>query len=166
MVAGEKDRLLSAAQSEQNANLRAEAVQQLGVMGAHDELWQLYQKESAVDVKRRIIQAMFAGGNVTRMSELANTEQNVDLRRAAIRNLGLMGSAKSSEMLTALYAKEKDVAIKKEIVNAFFLQNNATQLVAIARRETDPVMRKDIVGRLSHMRSKVALDYLMEILGK
>src|SRR5205823_1164342 len=41
MVAGEKDRLLAAAQTEQNPELRAEAVQQLGVMGAHDELWQL-----------------------------------------------------------------------------------------------------------------------------
>ena len=55
MVAGEKDRLLKAAQSEQNPELRAEAVQQLGVMGAHEELWQLYQKESSVDVKKRII---------------------------------------------------------------------------------------------------------------
>ena len=64
MVAGEKDRLLSAAQTEQNAELRGEAVQQLGKMGAHDELWQLYQKETAVDVKKRIIRAMFAGGNV------------------------------------------------------------------------------------------------------
>ena len=46
MVAGEKDRLLTAAQTEQNPELRAAAVQQLGVMGAHDELWTLYQKES------------------------------------------------------------------------------------------------------------------------
>ena len=45
MVAGEKDRLLSAAQTEQNSELRQEAVRQLGVMGAHDELWAMYQKE-------------------------------------------------------------------------------------------------------------------------
>ena len=63
MVAGEKDRLLAAAQAEQVAELRAEAVRQLGVMGADDELWQLYQKETAVEVKKRIIQAMFVGGN-------------------------------------------------------------------------------------------------------
>jgi hypothetical protein len=165
-VSGDRARVLAAATGEGSPELRAEAVQQLGVMGAHDELWQLYQKESTVDVKKRVIQAMFVGGNVTRMSELALNEQNVDLRRAAIRNLGLMGSARSGDTLTTLYGREKDVAIKKEIVNAFFLQNNAEQLVAIARKETDPVMRKDIVNRLSHMRSKVALDYLMEILNK
>jgi hypothetical protein len=109
---------------------------------------------------------MFVGGNVTRMSELALNEANVDLRRAAIRNLGLMGSSKSGDTLTTLYNREKDVAIKKEIINAFFLQSNAEQLVAIARKETDPNMRKELVSRLSQMRSKVALDYLMEILQK
>jgi HEAT repeat protein len=166
-ISGERGRVLAAATSETVPELRAEAVQQLGVMGAHEELWQLYQKETAVDVKKRIIQAMFVGGNVTRMSELALNEQNVELRRAAIRNLGLMGATRAGDTLTSLYAKEKDVATKKTIIEAFFLQNNAEQLVAIARKETDPAMRKEIVGRLSHMsNSKVALDYLMEILNK
>lgn len=44
MVAGDRARVLTAATSEPNAELRAEAVRQLGVMGAHDELWQLYGK--------------------------------------------------------------------------------------------------------------------------
>ena len=165
-VSGDRARVLAAATTEKTPELRAEAVQQLGVMGAHDELWTLYQKETAVDVKKRIIQAMFVGGNATRISELALNEPNVDLRRAAIRNLGLMGSSRTGETLTTLYGREKDPAIKKEIVNAFFLQGNATQLVAIARKETDPTMRKELVSRLSQMRSKVALDYLMEILQK
>ena len=165
-ISGDRTRVLAAATSEATPALRAEAVQQLGVMGAHEELWTLYQKESTVDVKKRIIQAMFVGGNVTRISELALNEQNVELRRAAIRNLGLMRAAKTSETLTTLYGREKDAAIKKEIINAFFLQGNAEQLVAIARKETDPAMRKELVSRLSQMRSKVALDYLMEILNK
>jgi hypothetical protein len=165
-VSGDRARVLAAATTEKTPELRAEAIQQLGVMGAHDELWTLYQKETAVDLKRRIIQAMFVGGNVTRMSELAMNEQTVELRRAAIRNLGLMRSAKGGETLTTLYNREKDLTIKKEIINAFFLQGNAEQMVAIARKETDPAMRKELVSRLSQMRSKVALDYLMEILNK
>jgi hypothetical protein len=166
MVSGDRARLLAAANTEKTPELRAEAVQQLGVMGAHEELWTLYQKETSVDVKKRIIQAMFVGGNVTRVSELALNESNLELRRAAIRNLGLMRGGKSSETLTLLYNREKDAAIKRDIINAFFIQSNAEQLVAIARKETDPDMRKELVSRLSQMRSKVALDYLMEILQK
>jgi hypothetical protein len=165
-ISGDRARVLAAATSETSPELRSEAVQQLGVMGAHEELWQLYQKESNVDVKKRIVQSMFVGGNSARLIELANNEQNVELKRTAIRNLGLMGSSKTSEALTALYAKEKDLDTRKAIVQAFFTQNNAEQLVAIARKETDPVMRKELVSRLSTMRSKVATDYLLEILNK
>jgi hypothetical protein len=165
-VSGERARVLAAATSESSPELRAEAVQQLGVMGAHDELWQLYQKEATVDVKKRIIQAMFVGGNATRLIELANNESSLELRRSAIRNLGLMGRTRTGEALLALYTKEKDLATKKDIIQGFYHQGNAEQLVAIARKETDPELRKAIVSQLSHMRSKVALDYLMEILNK
>ena len=166
-VAGDKARVLAAATSETTPELRSEAVQQLGVMGAHEELWQLYQKESNVDVKKRIMQAMFVGGNATRLIDLANSEPNAELRRTAIRNLGLMGASRTAEALTGLYGKEKDVENKKAVINAFFLQSNAEQLVAIARKETDPQLRREIVSRLSNMgRSKVAMDYLMEILNK
>ena len=167
-VAGDRTRVLAAATSETTPELRAEAVQQLGVMGAQDELWQLYQKESSADIKKRIMQAMFVGGGATRLIDLANTEQNPELRRTAIRNLGLMGSTRTSDALLAIYNKEKDLDNKKAVINAFFLQNNGDQLVAIARKETDLQLRKEIVGRLSTMgsRSKVVMDYLMEILNK
>ena len=75
MVAGEKDRLLTAAQTEQNPELRAEAVRQLGAMGANEELWQMYQKEASVDVKRQIIRAMQVGGNIDRLIELAKSRE-------------------------------------------------------------------------------------------
>ena len=54
LAAGHPDDLepaFAAAQSEQNPELRAVAVQQLGVMGAHAELSQLYQKETSPDIK-------------------------------------------------------------------------------------------------------------------
>ena len=168
MVAGEKDRLLAAAQTEQNAELRAEAVQQLGVMGAHDELWQLYQKETAIDVKKRIIQAMFVGGNATRLIELAKTEKTLELRRTAIRNLGIMDSKQTTSALLEIYAADKDPEIRKAVITGLFQQGNATALVDLARKEQDPAMKKEIVSRLSVMGSKepAVLQFMMEILGK
>ena len=67
----------------------------------------------------------------------------------------------------AIYTKEKDVDIKRTVTNALFVQGNAESLVAMARKETDPAMKRDIVSKLSLMtKSKVAMDYLMEILNK
>jgi HEAT repeat protein len=165
MVAGEKDRLLSAAQTEQNPELRSEAVQQLGVMGAHEELWVLYQKETAVDVKKRIIQAMFVGGNVTRLLELAKTEKDPELRRTAVRNLGVMDSKRTSDALVEIYNTDKDPAIRKAVIQGLFQQSNATALVDLARKEQDISMKKDIVQKLSVMGGNpAATAYMIEIL--
>lgn len=41
---------------------------------------------------------------------------------------------------------------------------NAKALVDLARNVKDPQLRREIVARLSHMRSKEAVDYLMELL--
>ena len=64
MMSGDKQRVLAAATSEKTPELRAEAVRQLGMMGARDELWQLYQKESSVDVRQQMLQGMMMGGDV------------------------------------------------------------------------------------------------------
>ena len=166
MVSGDRARVLAAATSESDAGLRGEAVRQLGVMGAHDELTQLYQKESSIDVKRQILQAMFVGGNGPRLLELARTEPNLDLRRIAVRNLGLMGASKTGQALVDIYATDKDAGIRRAAVNGLFVQNNAEALVGLARKEQNPAMKQELVQKLSVMKSKVATDYLLELLGK
>jgi hypothetical protein len=166
MVSGDKARVLTAAQTEQNADLRAEAVRQLGAMGANEELWQMYQKETTVPVKKQILQGMFVGGNATRMIELARTEKDPELRAVAVRNLGMMGGAKTGETLVELYNGEKDTAVRRNVINALFVQGNATALVAIARKETDPEMKKAVVQKLSTMQGKVVTDYMQELLSK
>jgi HEAT repeat protein len=166
MVSGEKGRLLKAAQGEQNPELRAEAVGQLGAMSAHEELWQLYQKETSIDVKRRILRSMHAGGSVDRLIDLAKSEQNPELRKEAVRALGLMRSTRTGEVLVQIYNSDTSVDVRKSVVHALFLQENATALVALARKEQNADLKKEIVGRLSHMRSKEATAYMIELLGK
>ena len=100
------------------------------------------------------------------MTELANAEQNPELRRRAIQHLGTMGRSKTGDALNGLYAKEKDAEIKRIIINALFVQNNAESLVAIARKETDPAAKRELVSKLSVMKNKVATDYLLELLNK
>jgi hypothetical protein len=51
-------------------------------------------------------------------------------------------------------------------VEALFIQDAARELVQLARKETDPQMRRELVQKLSLMDSKEAQDYMMEILNK
>jgi HEAT repeat protein len=165
MVSGDRTRLLGLAKSETTPELRGEAVQQLGVMGAHAELADLYSTETSVDVKKRIIQAMFVGGSADKLIELAKTEKDPALRRTAVRNLGLMGSSKTAEAIKAIYQSDTSPEIRKEAINALFLQNNGRILVELARAEKDPAMKKEMVSKMSIMgKSKEVTDYLLELL--
>jgi len=165
MVAGDKARVLALAKGEQDAALRAEAIQQLGVMGAHTELEQLYATETSVDNKKRIIQAMFVGGAVDKMIELAKNEKDPVLRRAAVRNLGLMGSKRTGDAIKTIYQSDSSPEIRKECINALFLSNDGKTMVELARAEKDPLMKKELVQKMSIMgKNKDIADYMMELL--
>ena len=166
MSGGSVERLIELAKAEQNPDLRRDAVRYLGNMSAHDELWQLYQTESSLDVKRQILRSMMSGGSVERLIELAKGEQNPELRRDAVRYLGNMRATRTGDVLVQIYNSDNNVDVKKSVINGLFTQDNATALVALARKEQDVNLKKDLVSKLSNMRSKVATDYMIELLGK
>lgn len=164
MTSGDRERLFGLAKGETDLALRAEAVRQLGVMNARAELSQLYTTETSADVKKQILQAMFVGGDSDRLIELAKGERDPELRRTAIRNLGLMKRPATTDALIAIYNSDQTPDVRRAVINALFIQNNASALVTLARAEKSPELKKDIVGRLSNMKSKEATDYLMELL--
>jgi tetratricopeptide (TPR) repeat protein len=164
MVAGDRERLLSVAKTESAPELRGEAVQQLGVMNAGAELNELYRTETTVEVKKRILQGMFIGNQSDRLIELAKSEKDPELRRTAIRNLGLMKRAGTSEALVSIYESDSAADVRRAVVNALFIQNNGKALVDLARAEKNMEMKKEIVSKLSIMNSPEAKAYLMELL--
>ena len=166
MLSGNKERVLQAARGEKSPELRAAAVHLLGVMGARAELRDMYRTESAESVKEGILKAMFIAGDVENVLDLAKTEPNPSLRRAAIHKLGLMDRDRSASALLSMYQTDRDVELKKAVLQALFLQNNGKALVAIARSEKDPRLKAEAVSKLSIMRNKDATDYMLEILSR
>ncbi|HEV2425853.1 MAG TPA: HEAT repeat domain-containing protein [Terriglobia bacterium] len=164
MLSGDRDRLLTAAKSESVPELRIDAIHQLGLLGANDQLWQLYQQETSVNVKKSILHALFLGGNSQRLLEVVRTERDPELQREAIHSLGLVGGDKTGDNLVEIYSSNMDPQTKKAVLDALFIQGNAHALVGIARKETNPAMKKEIVSKLALMNSKEATDYMMEIL--
>jgi hypothetical protein len=166
MISGDKEDLFTAAKNEKDPDLRREAIRQLGLVKGDSELEQLYQAETSVELRRDILQAFFLSGDTTRLLQAAQNERDVELRRAAIRNLGLVGGENASSALQAIYNKEADRGVREEVLNALFIGGNAKELVAIARNEKDPELKKMAVQKLSLMNSKESTDYMMELLQK
>lgn len=165
MIAGERDRILTAAKTEKDPHLRSAAVRLLGVMGARSELWQLYQSETSLDVKRTALQAMFVAGDSGHVLELARTESQPELKREAIHKLGTMDRQQAGPALVSIYKNEKDPDLRKAALQGLFVQGNSNALVEIARSEKDPELKREAVKKLSVMgRDKEATDYLMELL--
>jgi hypothetical protein len=166
MIGGDREHLFEAARSEKDDGLKREAIRQLGLVHAQNELQQLYRTDNSSAVRRELLQAFFLSGDAPKLLEVAQNDKDPELRRTAIRNLGLIHSDDSSKALQAIYSKETDRGVKEEVLNAYFLQNNAGAIVAIARGEKDPELKRVAVSKLSIMHSKEATDYLMEILQK
>jgi HEAT repeat protein len=133
-------------------------------MRANAELAQLYDGDSSVEVKKQILSSMFMSGDADKLIALAKAERDPELRKVAIRDLGMMKKPGTGEALVAIYGSDASAEVRKSVVNALFLQNNATSLVTLARAEKNPEMKKELVSKLSVMKSKEATDYLMELL--
>lgn len=164
MISADKARLLALAKSEPNAELRGEAVRQLGILGAKNELSELYATETAVDIRKQIIQAMFLGGNADKLGDIARNEKVQELRLVAIRNLGLLGGPRSGQALVAIYEVDGSPDVRVAVIKGLFLQSNASALITLARKEKDPSLKKEIVSKISLIHSKESADYLMEYL--
>jgi HEAT repeat protein len=164
MVAHDRDHLVAAARQEQDQSLRVEAIRQLGNMRADDALAELYARESSAEVKKQIIRSLGNTGNADKLMSLAQTEQDPELRRTAIRTLGNLRRAETGPRLIALYEKEQSPDVRKAVIDALFIQSNATALVDLARKERDVEIKKELVRKLATMKDKEATDYMLELL--
>ena len=144
--------------------LRASAMK--GAMLGPTELWSLYEKETNKELKTQIVSLMGSMGATDNLVRVIKNDKDQEIVRRAIRSLGSQPASKTGQLLTDLYSSEQDQATRMTVIGALGAQNNAEGLVAIARKEGSLPLKKEIVRQLSDMapKSKVAADYLMEII--
>ena len=134
-------------------------------MHASSELAQLYQTETSVELKKSILQAMFVGGDSDKLIELAKNEKDPELRKTAIRNLGLMKRPGTTEALDRRSTRPTRRSTSRRR-SSTRCSSRATRpgWSTLARAEKNVELKKEIVSKLSNMKSKEATDYLMELL--
>jgi tetratricopeptide (TPR) repeat protein len=166
LMSGDKDDVVAVAQQEKSPELRKEAIRYLGIMGGQAELRQLYKQGGDAETKEALLQAMGIGGDVQGMTEIAKTDPDPAVRRKAVRNLGIFGGSAGRETLLSVYNSQTDIETKKEVITALFLNAAGKEMVALARKETNPELKKALMQKMSLMSSPEITDYMMEILNK
>ncbi len=166
LMAGDKEDVLAVAKTEKSPELRRDAIRHLGMMGARNELREMYKASPDPETREAVIQGMMMNGDSQGLVEIARTEKDPKLREKAIRTIGMVGDQAGMTALMEIYNSQSDLETKKAVINALFLRNAAKEMVAMARKETNPELKKTLTQKLSMMRSPEITDYMMEILNK
>jgi tetratricopeptide (TPR) repeat protein len=167
IVSGDQERAFAIAQKETSPELKTEAIHTLGVMGDTKDLRQLYKQASSPELKKELIHSLGVGGDTDGLIEISKNETDPAVKSEIIHSLGVFGGRRASDALLDMYnAAGADKNTKNAVIDALFVQGSAKQLVAMARKETDPEMKKRIVSKLAIMGSKEGNDYLLEILNQ
>ncbi len=156
------------ARNNTSPELQKKAIENLGVFGGSESLQLLsdiYSSSTDTAVKRKVLEAFMVAHDKGRILAAAKGEANPEVRKHAIEMLGVMGHDTAPDIV-ALYANARDKSDRRAAIGALFVQGNATALIDLARKETDPEMKRHIVQQLSVMGNKEATDYMMEILNK
>lgn len=164
--AGTKDAILSAAKSDSNVEVREAAIRHLGDMRATADLVSLYGSESDIKVRERILRSIANTDDWQRLLDIAKTEKDENLRARAVQFAGSSKSAGASDALAALYGSTQDTATRGAILRGLSQQRNAKQLIALARKETDPELKRQALQHLTRMKGDEVTTYLTELLEK
>ncbi|MBZ5493026.1 MAG: HEAT repeat domain-containing protein [Acidobacteriia bacterium] len=166
LMCGCKDDVAALAKTEKNPELRREAIRYLGMMGGRAELLDFYKNSPDVETRKEAVGAMLMCGCAHELAEIVQTEKDPAVLDKAINTLGLVGGEESLAALTKVYNSQADVSTKKKVINALFLHGAGKEMVALARKETNPELKRSLISKMSLMNSPEISDYMMEILNK
>jgi HEAT repeat protein len=166
LMCGCKEDVAALAKTEKNPELRREAIRYLGMMGGRAELMDFYKNSPDADTREAAVGAMLLCGCSHELAEIVKTEKDPNVLDKAINTLGLVGGPESLAALTSLYGGQADVSTKKKVINALFLHNAGREMVALARKETNPELKRALIQKMSIMNSPEITEYMMEILNK
>lgn len=166
LMCGCKEDVAGLAKTEKNPELRREAIRYLGMMGGRAELLDFYKNSPDKETREAAVGAMLLCGCAHELAEIVQTEKDPDVLDKAINTLGLVGGQESLMALTNLYNSQAPIAQKKKVINALFLHGAGKEMVALARKETNPELKRELIQKMSLMSSPEITEYMMEILNK
>ena len=85
------------------------------------------------------------------VADIARGKSHPDLQRTAVKYLGLFGGEESGKILSEIYASTDDVAVKKAVLQAYMTSGNKAGVLAAARGEKTPEMRRAAIRQLGPM---------------
>jgi HEAT repeat protein len=91
-------------------------------------------------------------------------KMGVELQRQTIPLMGVFHGKRDNDTLVDVYKNTQDQQVKRAVISALFISQDAPHMVDLARNEKDLHLKRSIVSQLALMNDKVATDYMLELL--
>ena len=95
--------------------------------------------------------------------DTAKTSPDPELRAEAIRMLGVSGEDRAINRLREIYAASKDAHEKRQIIEAWLVADRKDLVLASAKTEPDPTVRKKAIETLGAMDGSDELKQLFDV---
>jgi len=162
LVAGREDLVLGAAQSAPSEEVRREAIQVLGAMGAGKELKKMFDSSTDPKTRRAVIQALGVAGDTASIAAIADSNADEETRRAAMQALGIAGD---SETLVRLYPKATSAELRESILQGLLITGDSKAVLGLYRVAKSTDEKKHILRTLTVMDGGAAVDLIEAELG-
>jgi HEAT repeat protein len=87
---------------------------------------------------------------------------NPDLQLKAVEYLGVYGGKDNSKALADIYAGTSDVAVKRAVLRGYMISRDKERVLALAKGESNPELRREAVQMLGAMRGQAELWQLYQ----
>ncbi len=166
-ISGGKKELLDAAKGEKDPDLKKAAIRGLAVAGGREELRQLYKDTTDAGMRIELVRSTIVSGDHEFLASIVQSDPDPAVKIEAVRTLGIAGGRGAGASLVNIYNTEKDRKVRDAALQGLFVAGDTHSMVELAKKETDPEMKKAIIQKLSIMgHDKEVMDYLMQILEK
>jgi HEAT repeat protein len=154
------------AHGQNNPDLQRKAIEYFGLFGGPDArktLAEVYTNTTDPAMKRGILRSFMISGDKEHLFSVAKSEKDEGLREEAVRQLGLVHGVGE---LQQLYQSEQSPAVRRGILQAFFLAGDSAKLLEVAQSDKDIDLRRTAIRNLGLVNSPDSGKALQSIYAK
>ncbi len=149
-----------------NPDLQLRAVEYVGMLRLPDAgrmLAEIYESTSETAIKRAVLRGFSRAADRGRLLVAARKEASDELRLEAVRQLGTL---KAGAELADLYAAERAVEVKKQILRGLAMSGVTERLMHVAQSEADEELRRTAIRSLGLNREAGTAELLTGLYAK
>jgi hypothetical protein len=151
-----------------NPSLQSMAIKLLGSDRDNVKLLaEIYASAANDSVKRQVLRSWMAADARDEILKVAKSDSaSPELRKEAIQLLGAMETPGTAAELVSMYSATQDRNLRAAIIRALSTGSDGKALIELARKETDPELKRIAIRHLTHMRNADVTAFLMEVIEK